>query len=82
MEILNKLTESLLGDGSPKDIWFYIAQAVGLAAVTFYLLGYLQKKRGTILTFNLTARVLYVLQYVLLGAFEGSELAALTEAYE
>ncbi|MBO5653119.1 MAG: YgjV family protein, partial [Clostridia bacterium] len=53
-----------------------------LAAVTFYLLGYLQKKRGTILTFNLTARVLYVLQYVLLGAFEGSELAALTEAYE
>ena len=74
MEILNKLIESLLGDGSPKDIWFYIAQAVGLAAVTFYLLGYLQKKRGTILTFNLTARVLYVLQYVLLGAFEGAVL--------
>lgn len=74
MDILNKIAESLLGDGSPKDAWFYLAQAVGLAAVTFYLLGYLQRKGKRILAFNLTARVLYVAQYLLLGAFEGAVL--------
>ena len=74
MNFLQKVIESLLGDGSPKDAWFYIAQAVGLVAVTFYLLGYLQKKKGTILAFNLTARILYVAQYLFLGAFEGAVL--------
>jgi hypothetical protein len=50
------------------------ALIIGLAAVTFYLLGYLQKKRITILAFNLSARILYIVQYLLLGAFSGAVL--------
>ena len=50
------------------------ALPIGIIAVCFYLLGYLQKKRKSIIFFNLTSRILYVLQYILLGAFEGAGL--------
>ncbi len=53
------------------DIW---ANAVGLVALSFFLLSYLQKKRSNILLFNLISRVLYVVQYVMLGAFSGAVL--------
>lgn len=51
-----------------------IALVVGLLAVSIFLLSYLQKKRGYIVVFNLTSRVLYIVQYLLLGAFEGAVL--------
>ena len=52
----------------------YIAFAVGIAAVTLYLLGYLQKKRMNIILLNASSRFLYIVQYALLGAFEGAAL--------
>ena len=52
----------------------YIAFVVGLAAVTVFLLGYLQKTRKRIILLNATSRVLYILQYLLLFAFEGAAL--------
>lgn len=51
-----------------------MAFVVGIVAVCFYLLGYLQKKRSNIILFNVTSRILYIVQYVLLGAFEGAVL--------
>ncbi len=57
-----------------------IAFVIGLLAVAFFVLSYLQKKRGVILAFNLTSRVLYVAQYLLLGAFEGAVLDVLGAA--
>ena len=44
-----------------------IGFVIGIIAVTVFLLGYLQKKRITILAFNITSRVLYILSYVFLG---------------
>ena len=52
----------------------YIANAVGIAAVIVYLLSYQQKTQKKIAAFNMTCRGLYVLQYVLLGAFSGAVL--------
>ena len=52
----------------------YLALIIGVAAVIFYFVGYLQKSRKSIIIFNATSRVLYILQYVLLGAFEGAVL--------
>ena len=51
-----------------------LALIVGLTATAFFLLGYLMKERKRIILFNVTSRVLYILQYVLLGAFEGAAL--------
>lgn len=51
-----------------------IAFIVGILAVTLYFLGYLQKKRQNIILINATSRLLYIIQYVLLGAFEGAVL--------
>lgn len=53
---------------------YFWAQVVGFIAVFFYLLGYLQRRRGYILLFNLTSRILYILQYLMLGAFSGAVL--------
>ena len=52
----------------------YPALIIGIAAVILYFTGYLQKKRKNIILFNATSRVLYILQYILLGAFEGAVL--------
>lgn len=51
-----------------------IAFVVGIAAVCLYLLGYLQKRRKSIILLNLSSRILYIVQYILLGAFEGAAL--------
>lgn len=51
-----------------------IAFVVGILAVILYLLGYLQKKRNAIIALNLSSRILYIVQYILLGAFEGAAL--------
>lgn len=48
------------------------AQIVGLAAVIAFLLCYQQKKRRDIIILNFISRCLYVLQYLLLGAFSGA----------
>ena len=51
-----------------------IAFIVGIFAVCLYLLGYLQKNRKNIIILNLSSRILYIVQYILLGAFEGAAL--------
>lgn len=51
-----------------------IAQIIGLSAVATFLLSYQQKKRKNIILLNTISRVLYILQYVLLGAFSGAIL--------
>ena len=48
-----------------------IAQVFGLLGVTFYLLSFQQKRRRGILFVNIVSRIFYVLQYLLLGAFDG-----------
>ncbi len=52
----------------------FLALIIGIIAVAFYLLGYQQKKRKNIILFNATSRVLYIIQYILLSAFEGAVL--------
>lgn len=47
---------------------------LGVIAVVFYLLGCMQKKRKKIILYNVISRVLFIGQYVLLGAFEGAAL--------
>ena len=51
-----------------------LAFVVGIIAVAVFLLGYLQKKRNRIILFNVTSRILYIIQYIMLGAFEGAVL--------
>lgn len=51
---------------------FIAAQIVGVFAVTSFLLSYQLKRRSAILLVNGCSSVLYVLQYILLGAFEGA----------
>jgi len=51
-----------------------VAQIIGYVAVAVFLLSYLQKTRMRIIGFNFTSRVLYIIQYLLLGAFEGAVL--------
>lgn len=52
----------------------YAAFVTGVIAVILYLLGYQQKKRKNIILFNATSRALYIVQYILLSAFEGAVL--------
>ena len=51
-----------------------LATIVGFCAVGMFVLSYQLKKRSAIILFNAGSRVLYVLQYILLGAFEGALL--------
>ena len=51
-----------------------LGQILGLAAVATFLLSYQQKKRKQILVCNVVARILYIVQYILLSAFEGAVL--------
>ena len=51
-----------------------IPQAIGILAVALFLISYQQKKRRSIILFNSASRAMYVLQYLLLGAFEGAVL--------
>lgn len=54
-----------------------LATVVGLLAVCIFLLSFQQKTRGRIIAFNATSRALYILQYILLGAFSGAVLDVL-----
>ena len=47
---------------------------VGLAAVFFFLLSYQFPRRRAIIACNVVSRVLYILQYLLLLAFEGAAM--------
>lgn len=49
-----------------------ISQIIGFAAVGLYLLSYQLKKRSQIVWVTCISNGLYVLQYVLLGAFSGA----------
>lgn len=51
-----------------------IAQIFGVLAVAAFLLSYQQKKRRNIIIINVTSRILYIIQYMLLGAFSGAVL--------
>ena len=51
-----------------------IANVLGILAVLLFVLSYQLKKRRNLILCNAASRVLYVLQYVLLGAFEGALL--------
>ncbi len=60
------------------------AQIIGLIAVAAFLLSYQQKKRDHIIWLNFASRCLYILQYLLLGAFSGAVfdiLAAVSSAF-
>lgn len=52
----------------------FIPQIIGLLAVATFLLSYQQKKRSRIILLNVISRCLYILQYLLLGAFAGAVL--------
>ena len=52
-------------------------QTVGLIAIIFFFLCYQLKSRKKIIFCNLTSRILYILQYILLGAFSGAVLDVL-----
>lgn len=49
-----------------------ISQIIGVAAVALYLLSYQLKKRSHIVGATCISNLLYVLQYILLGAFSGA----------
>ena len=51
-----------------------LALIVGLAAVFSFLLSYQFSKRRSIIICNVVSRILYVLQYLLLFAFEGAAM--------
>ena len=55
-----------------------ISQIIGLAAVGLYLLSYQLKKRKHIVWATCISNAFYVLQYVLLGAFSGAVMDALS----
>ena len=54
-----------------------VSQVIGFLAVASFLLSYQLKKRKNIIFCNVISRCLYILQYVLLGAFEGAVLDVL-----
>ena len=56
---------------------FVVATVVGILAVAMFLLSYQQKKRKNIIIWNIISRCLYVVQYVLLGAYSGAVLDVL-----
>lgn len=57
---------------------YIIAQTVGIFAVATFLLSYQLKKRKDIILVNAISSFLYVLQYILLGAFEGAAIDILS----
>ncbi len=53
---------------------YLLAQIIGILGVSTFLLSYQLKKRKSIILVNAISSVLYVLQYIMLGAFEGAAL--------
>lgn len=54
-----------------------VPQIIGALAVITFLLSYQQKKRRAIIITNAVSRLLYIIQYILLGAFSGAALDVL-----
>lgn len=54
-----------------------MAHVLGTLAVITFLLSFQFKTRKNILFVNITSRLLYILQYIFLGAFEGAVLDSL-----
>lgn len=54
-----------------------IAQVVGILAVVTFLISYQLKERKNIILCNAVSRILYIVQYIMLGAFEGAILDVL-----
>lgn len=54
------------------------AQVVGVFAVTLFVFSYQLKRRKHIIFANVMSNGLYVLQYIMLGAFEGATLDSLS----
>ena len=48
----------------------------GISGVVLFLLSYQQKERKRIIIVNAVSRALYIIQYLLLAAFEGAVLDA------
>ena len=48
-----------------------LANILGIAAMAMFVSSYQLKTRRAIIFFNAGSRILYILQYILLGAFEG-----------
>ena len=65
-----KMVKAILMKGSVGLL--IVSQIIGLAAVGLYLLSYQLKKRKHIVWITCISNALYVLQYVLLGAFSGA----------
>ena len=57
---------------------YVLAQIVGIIGVITFLLSYQFKKRKNIIIVNALSNFLYILQYVLLGAFEGAVIELLS----
>jgi len=57
---------------------YKLGQIIGIMGVIAYVLSYQMKKRNNIVLVNIISNVLYVLQYVLLGAFEGAAIDSLS----
>ena len=51
-----------------------MAHIFGILAVISFLLSFQFKTRRNIIAVNLTSRILYIIQYILLGAFSGAVL--------
>ena len=51
-----------------------LATVFGFFAVLMFVISYQLKKRKSIIIFNAGSRILYILQYIFLGAFEGALL--------
>ncbi len=71
------MTTIVVNSYNGEMIMKWIAQVVGLLAVASFLLSYQQKRRKNIIFLNATSRVLYIIQYIMLGAFEGAVLDVL-----
>lgn len=54
-----------------------VPQIIGIIAVILFVLSYQLKKRSGIIICNVISRCLYILQYILLGAFSGAILDVL-----
>ncbi len=59
------------------DIKELMPQLIGIAAVALFLLSYQMKHRRGIIVTNVVSRALYILQYLLLGAYSGAVLDVL-----
>ncbi|MBR6780782.1 MAG: YgjV family protein [Clostridia bacterium] len=58
-----------------------VSQIVGFAAVGLYLLSFQLKKRRQIVWVTCISNALYVLQYVLLGAFSGAVMDSMSTVF-